>query len=396
MFNRDYSVGTKDLQYATISSNGTESSTAISIPPLGIKATITYVDGTTAGPTIFALTEGVSARQTTTGTSPPTLPTTTTLSTPLTISTTPCNLVVYGYTVTPCQALTSWYVDWYAGDKHLGGTRSSAPTTQRSHGLRDNGWLGAPTRAKVTYTLVDGSTTSPVFVPFDANANETVAAPFATAPLVRLTPTTLAAGATVPPTTLPPIKATSVQATVRPDSTTRCNVDNNTISIGFCKRIGSYVVVFLGLSGEISRVQKRIDNGWATALFLKDLGRPRGVAGLQILVTFTDGTTADVTFDDPWNARGFKTVPVLGQPRPPDACTLSLALGDVLVCRSFTSYTYRWWSADAPLSSVTNKYGVGYRIDLPEPPVGTTRVEVTAQLDDKTAITSTFIPYARP
>jgi hypothetical protein len=256
--------------------------------------------------------------------------------------------------------------------------------------------LGAPTRAKVTYTLVDGSTTSPVFVPFDANANETVAAPFATAPLVRLTPTTLAAGATVPPTTLPPIKATSVQATVRPDSTTRCNVDNNTISIGFCKRIGSYVVVFLGLSGEISRVQKRIDNGWATALFLKDLGRPRGVAGLQILVTFTDGTTADVTFDDPWNARGFKTVPVLGQPRPPDACTLSLALGDVLVCRSFTSYTYRWWSADAPLSSVTNKYGVGYRIDLPEPPVGTTRVEVTAQLDDKTAITSTFIPYARP
>jgi hypothetical protein len=415
LFNRNYSVGSKDLQYGSIYSNASLGRTTayISLPPIGIKVTVTYADGTTTPPTIFPFSEKTSGPPNlpnpTIPPTPTTLPPTTLLPTtllptttsppkttiPQTIPSTPCKLVVLGYKVTPCQPFTLWRVDWYNGEKSLGASRSSDnPPKQTTHGLRDNGWIGSPTRGKVSYTLIDGSTTQAVFVPFDPNANETVYAPFASAPKVA-PPPTVAGSTTIPSTTLPPIKGVKVNAAMLPDSMKAvCVVANNKISLAFCKPLLSYSATWMKGAESIKTISKTLTN-WSTFFFLSDLMQPSGATEIRVTVTFTDKTTARASFTDPLKRPAQQTVQVTGTPTPPAPCELSLELGDIRFCRRPESVSYQWWSPTAALSKWINITMVDTLADLPAPPVGTTRVLVTASFADRSRVDETYIPYTR-
>lgn len=312
-----------------------------------------------------------------------------------TIPSTPCKLVVYGYKVTPCQPFTLWRVDWYDGDKPLGATSSPGnPPQQTTHGLRDGGWTGSPTRGKVSYTLIDGSTTQPAFVPFDPNANETVYAPFASAPKVA-PPTTVVGPTTIPSTTLPPIKGARVNAVMQPDPSKTCSVANNKISLSFCKPLLSYSATWMKGTNEVKTVEKKITGSLNFFFFLSEILQPTGTNEVRVTATFTDKTTARASFTDPSQRIGTVIAGISGTPTPPEPCVLSLELGDVRFCRLFDVMTYQWWSATEALSTSYNLKAVDTLADLPAPPLGTTRVLVTARLADKTRIGETFIPYTR-
>jgi hypothetical protein len=366
--------------YGPVLSNASLNVTSLAAPTTAPRPTTTQSTTTTSLPPTTTTTT------TTITTTPP--PTTTAIAT--------CDVVVYGYSLTPCMSFTYWTIDWYAGEKFEGGSRAPYTSTERTLGLRSHGWAGNPTRAKVAFTLVDGSTTAPTFVPFDPNANVTITVKLASPATIIMDPPVRPAVTSAPTTTIAPIKGASVMADVYPNDVSNCDVTSTRVMVLVCKPVASYTAKWTRGLDKTETISTKTINGYATGFLLKDIGMVGPDSVLELSLTFVDQSTGSITLKDPWNLYIKTTMSISPPTAPLTPCKVSLELGDVRFCRTFDRYSYQWWSDTAELSpSVSNTRMIGSLIDLPEPPPGTTRVQITARLTDGNSIYETFIPYTR-
>lgn len=296
-----------------------------------------------------------------------------------------CAVRVRGYVVTPCRPYTSMKTEWYDSTKKIVNAYSSKSwqVAQLTHTLTSS-WLGGnPTRAYVTYTLDDGGSIGPFFVPYSASTNVTLSINYSSP-------------ATTTTTTLPIDTANCV-----------LSVQNNVITP--CRKFTSDSIQWWNDTRALSGTT---GGSTVTPRSSLDLGSEYPSAGsTRVLVTFTfpDGASTQSVYV-PFPAVSPITVkaPMIAAPTTttststtlaPYNCVLTVRARTVTPCKQMKSVSYQWWNdtkaISGTLSSFFNQYSpISFDLGAAFPNNGTTQALVSFVLVDGKSTQAVLVPMS--
>lgn len=310
-----------------------------------------------------------------------------------------CRVVVVRYTVTPCRPITSITTEFYRYSTKVFGLSTRSVSSAPNHSFYNWSFGNRVTRMSVSYTLDNGGTIGPFFVPYYARNNLRFDTTYAIPPTTTTTTTTTTTStttSTVPVTTLSTVPAATCVVKVQGYIVTPC-LQYKTMTTEWYDDTKKVVDGYSSKTSDTLLTTHSLRSSWmggnpTRALVSYTLAN-NGVIG-KFFVPYAANT--DISLNVPYSvAPPMTTTTTL----PTAVCAIRVSGYTVTPCRPYKYMRTEWYDDSSKIingysSDTDENTSVSQSLRASWMGGNPTRAFITYTLGDGAVIGPFFVPYA--